>query len=79
MTPSRHGLPPSPTLTDSGCRSGRVALDDYVDLVSKLKAKKQGSGNRGPTIPGRPGAQNQNKAVLGGATMTSSHTIDQEE
>lgn len=58
--------------------SGRVALDDYVDLVAKLRAK-QGGGSSGPTIPGRPGAPSQKKAVLGGATGSSSHTIDQEE
>jgi len=58
--------------------TGRVALDDYVDLVAKLKAKT-GVTKLGPIIPGRPGQASQNKAVLGGATGSSSHTIDQEE
>lgn len=58
--------------------SGRVALDDYVDLVAKLRTK-QGAASSGPAIPGRPGAPSQKKAVLGGATGSSSHTIDQEE
>ena len=58
--------------------SGRVALDDYVDLVAKLKAKT-GVTKLGSIIPGRPGQASQNKAVLGGATGSSSHTIDQEE
>ena len=58
--------------------SGRVALDDYVELVSKLRAK-QGGDAGAATIAGRPGVASQKKAVLGGATATSSHTIDQEE
>ena len=58
--------------------SGRVALDDYVDLVAKLKAKT-GVTKLGPVIPGRPGQASEKKAVLGGATGSSSHTIDQEE
>lgn len=33
----------------------------------------------GPSLPSRPGAPAQNKAVLGGSTASSSHTIDQEE
>ena len=61
--------------------SGRVALDDYVELVSKLKAKKSGPSNGGMAaqLPGRPGVASSKRAVLGGATATSSHTIDQEE
>ncbi|CAD6568525.1 MAG: Fimbrin, actin-bundling protein [Cyphobasidiales sp. Tagirdzhanova-0007] len=58
--------------------TGRVALDDYVELVSKLRAK-QGGDAGAATIAGRPGVASQKKAVLGGATATSSHTIDQEE
>jgi len=59
--------------------TGRVALDDYVDLVAKLRAKQGGRASTGPAIPGRPGVASQKKAVLGGATGSSSHTIDQEE
>ena len=53
-------------------------MDDYIELVTKLRAK-QGGGSSALAIAGRPGTTSQKKAVLGGATATSSHTIDQEE
>lgn len=57
--------------------SGRVALDDYVDLVAKLKGQA-GGVHKAPVLPGK-GTASGKRAVIGGATESSSHTIDQEE
>ncbi|SCV04447.1 LAMI_0H16204g1_1 [Lachancea mirantina] len=75
--------------------SGRVELDDYVELVAKLKENKAGappatSFNVGsgpsaaPVTPSHAGLKHtgtgaQAKIIVGGSTTGTTHTINEEE
>lgn len=48
-----------------------------MDLVAKLKGQA-GGVHKAPVLPGKGTAAGK-RAVIGGATESSSHTIDQEE
>lgn len=70
--------------------SGKVELDDYVDLVAKLKGTSLGVPEQ-PQMPGSPGRVNKpappiptansakNKVYLGGKLSGTTHSINDEE
>lgn len=69
---------------------GRVELDDYVDLIAKLKSSSLDVPEN-PQMPGSPGrinkpappiptaASNKNKVYLGGKSSGTTHSINDEE
>lgn len=70
--------------------SGRVELEDYVDLIAKLKGTSLGVPAE-PQMPGSPGrvnkpappiptaSSNKNKVYLGGKLSGTTHSINDEE
>ncbi|CAN3375203.1 hypothetical protein DIURU_001094 [Diutina rugosa] len=70
--------------------SGRVELDDYVDLIAKLKSSSLDIPEN-PQLPSSPGrvnkpappiptaASNKNKVYLGGKSSGTTHSINDEE
>jgi plastin-1 len=58
--------------------SGRVELDDYVELVAKLRESKSTPSQQSTPLKHK-GTGSKATIVVSGATSSSSHTINQEE
>lgn len=58
--------------------SGRIELDEYVELVAKIKEGK-GSNLSARHAPPSPGRANTARIVVGGTASGTQHTINQEE
>ncbi|RPA86955.1 putative actin-bundling protein Sac6 [Ascobolus immersus RN42] len=60
--------------------SRRVELDDFVDLISKLRiSDQQRPQSSGGVTPASPGRRPHGQIKMGGMTSASTHTINEDE